>query len=372
MTQYGSSERRWCGFDRTNPVLPDFVRAGMTVAVAEPYNGSSYKGDPGEACGECWELSTSFSAQIVMVHDLCPIEGNPVCAGSFFHFDVSTEVANAIDGDDQLGLAAVRRVPCPVNGNIYAYVGDRNQYGYLKLAFFNHRLPIRKVEYQAVGSDTWLPMQRCLARWCVDGDMTTFAEGGPGALLRLTSATGQTTASGAILSYAARAGTDFDIGAQFAEQPAPTDLCSFMPPGDVYDDAWGEAGGVGWSYNTWGNTSLAEISEGCAEASQSCVRMREFAGSGVHITYRHAFPTAAFARLSLQMRTESGSGTVEVAPRTEDARCENPTTVAVDPGWTAVDIEIAASCPGANRIQGLTISRPSGAMDLVVDQIHFE
>src|SRR3990172_10341696 len=52
MTFYDQSGPGWCEFDRTLPVLPAFVRSGLTTAIAEPWNGSSYSGEPGEACGE--------------------------------------------------------------------------------------------------------------------------------------------------------------------------------------------------------------------------------------------------------------------------------------------------------------------------------
>jgi len=373
MTQYSSTDRRWCGFDRTHALLPDFVRQGMTIAIAEPYNGSSYEGDAGEACGECWEIDTTFATQMVMVHDLCPIEGNPICAGSHFHFDVSNEVAAAIDGGGWMGEAAVRRVPCPVTGNIQAYISDRNEWGYLKVAFFNHRFPIRSVEYRATDGDAWVAMERCLARWCVpEDDMTTFASDGPGATFRITSAAGETVEGATPLTYATAAEADFDTGVQFAPAEPEGQACEFVPPGDVYDEHWGGIDGVRWEPNPWGSASLSETGDGCADGSASCVLLTSFADSGLHITYRHVFPTTTFASLSLQLRAQSGSGQVEVAPRSEDARCDVPTVVDVSVEWTAVTIDVAASCPGVADLHGLTISRPSAAMDLLVDEIRYE
>lgn len=372
MTWYTSSDRRWCGFDRTHPVLPDFVRAGMTVAIAEPYNGSSYGGDPGEACGECWELDTTFATQIVMVHDLCPVEGNPICAGSHFHFDVSSEVAGAVDGGGWLGEGAVRRVPCPVTGNIRVYVTARNQWGYMQIAFFNHRHPIRLVEYRASDGDAWMPMERCLARWCLDGDMETFSDDGPGGVFRLTSATGEVVEGTEVLTTSVGEGEDFDTGIQFtAVDPVPGP-CTFTPPGDVYDDGWGGIDGVRWDPNTWGDTTLSETADGCAGGSGSCLLLRRFEGSGLHLTYRHVFPVETFSTLSLSLRAASGGGSVEVAPRSEDSRCAGPTTVDVTASWGFVDIDVAASCPDTEWIHGLTISHPSSAMDLVVDDVLFE
>ncbi|MBW2456127.1 MAG: hypothetical protein JRI68_16530 [Deltaproteobacteria bacterium] len=372
MTYYGATDRRWCGFDRTHPLLPEFVRQGMTVAVAEPYNGSSYEGDPGEACGECWELDTTFGTEIVMVHDLCPIEGNPICAGSHFHFDVSGEVAAAVDGGGWLGEGAVRRVPCPVTGNIHATISDRNQWGYLKVAFFNHRFPIRSVEYRPTGADSWLPMERCLARWCEAEDMDTFADGGPGAVFRLTSAAGETVEGTEVLTDGVAVEADFDTGIQFAPVEPPTDSCQFVPPGDVYDEQWGGIDGVRWEPNTWGDTNLSEVANVCAEDSASCLRLGNFAGSGLHITYRHVFPTTTFAQLTLRLRAASGSGQVDVAPRSEESRCANTTTADVGPDWTTVTIDVAASCTDTDWVQGLTISQASGPMDLMVDEIRFQ
>ena len=372
MTEYAATDRRWCGFDRTNGVLPDFVREGMTVAIAEPYNGGSYGGDPGEACGECWELDTTFATQLVMVHDLCPIEGNPICAGSHFHFDVSTEVADAVDGGGWLGEGAVRRVACPVTGNIFAYLTDRNEYGYLKVAFFNHRFPIRVAEYQPVGSDDWLPLERCDARWCVDEDMLTFADDGPGAVFRLTSAAGEMVEGTEVLTYATAAQSDFDTGIQFASVELEGEACEFVPPGDVYDEGWGGIDGVRWEPNTWGGTTLSETGEGCADASASCVLLSDFAGSGLHVTYRHVFPTTTFSTLTLQLRAASGSGEIQVAPRSEEARCANSTFVEVGAEWAPVEIDLAASCPDTSDLRGLTISVPSATLDLMVDEIRFE
>ena len=371
MTQYTSSDRRWCGFDRTSPILPDFVQQGMTVAIAEPYNGSSYEGEPGEACGECWELSTTFASTLVMVHDLCPIEGNPICAGSWFHFDVATEVADVVGGGGWLGEAAVRRVPCPVTGNIYVYITARNRWGYLQLAFFNHRVPIRTVEYRAADGDEWLPMERCLARWCLDGDMETFADDGPGGIFRFISADGETVEAAQVLTYAVSEGSNFDLGVQFSKRDPIIDTCEFIPPGDVYDDEWGGIDGVRWEPNTWGDTVLSEIDKNCADGSASCLLLDNFEAGGLHITYRHIFPISNFTTLSLKARTASGSGTVEAVPRTEDERCSVGTTFSVDENWTTIDIDVAEACPEVEMIHGLTVSRSDSAMDLVIDDIQF-
>ena len=58
LTSYNAGSQGWCEFPRNANFLPSFVRNGVTGAIAEPWNGSSYDGDPGEACGECWEIDT--------------------------------------------------------------------------------------------------------------------------------------------------------------------------------------------------------------------------------------------------------------------------------------------------------------------------
>ena len=369
MTYYNSSDRRWCGFDRTSSILPDFVQRGMTVAIAEPWNGSSYSGDPGEACGECWQISTSFASELVMVHDLCPIEGNPICAGSHFHFDVSGEVADAIDGGGWLGEAAVKRVPCPVSGNIHVYITSRNQWGYMQLAFFNHRFPIRTVEYRASDSNEWLPMNRCLARWCLDEDMVTFAANGPGGMFRFTSAPGEMVESNAVLTADIAEGSDFDLGVQFADIPAEDGVCTFLPPTAVYDDEWGGIDGVRWEPNLWGDARLSESADGCADNSSACLVLTDFDGSGLHITYRHVFPKSDFSTLTLQARSSSGTGTVEIAPRSEDARCSNPPTFTLTGEWRTYTVDIAGSCPDVDWIHGFTISRTENVGNLYLDSM---
>lgn len=369
LTQYVSSDTRWCGFDRTSSVLPDFVRQGMTIAIAEPYDGSSYEGEPGEACGECWEIDTIAATQVVMVHDLCPIDGNPVCAGSHFHFDVSGETADALG--EPLGEASARRVPCPVTGNIHVRVAARNQYGYVQLAFFNHRLPVRSVEYRPADGASWTALERCDARWCGEDD--AFADGGPGAVFRLTSAEASIDpVQSEPFPYSIGEDAIFDTGAQFAEVAVTGGSCVFVPPADVYDEGWGGIDGVRWEPNPWGSTSLSELGTDCADASESCVLLAGFGDSGLHVTYRTPFPTTTFASLSLQLRAQSGAGTVDIAPRSEEARCPNPTTVEVGAEWSSAQLDVAASCPGVELIHGLTISQASAPMDLVVDEIRFE
>jgi hypothetical protein len=155
LTHYTAGTAGWCEFHRTLPILPASVRDGMTLAIAEPWDGGSYGGAPGEACGECWEIDTLSGTRTVMVHDLCPIAGNPLCAGGQFHFDLSSEAAAAL-ASTGLDAGSTRRVPCPVAGNAFLEIIDRNEWGYLRLQVVNQRIPVRLVEYRPVGGGAWI------------------------------------------------------------------------------------------------------------------------------------------------------------------------------------------------------------------------
>ena len=371
LTQYWEADVGWCEFNRTSNVLPDFVRSGMTFAIAEPYNGSSYEGEPGEACGECWEVDTIASTELVMVHDLCPIEGNPLCAGGHFHFDLSPTAADALHGGG-LDAAVARRVPCPVTGNVHVEILDRNEWGYLRFAFINHRLPIRTAEYQAADGTEWLAAERSGAAWHVLDAGEVFGEGSPGGRFRITSATGDTVAGSELLTYDVGIGSIFDIGAQFSEVTDNGSTCEFVPPGDVYDEGWGGIDEVRWAPNPWGDASASETSEGCAEASASCVLMSALGQwDGFHLYYGQAFPTSTFSRLSLQLRARSGGGELLVAPSNDGVECDS-TSVVVGAEWTTVDIDVASVCGALTDLNAVTVSNAGDTMDLLVDEVFYE
>jgi hypothetical protein len=371
LTAYEATDSGWCEFSSNHAELPRFVRDKMTLAIAEPYNGSSYEGEPGEACGECWEIDTIHATEVVMVNNLCPIEGNPLCAGGHFHFDLSEEAAAALGGGG-LDAALARRVPCPVSGNIYAQINDRNEWGYLRVAFFNQRLPIRKAEYRAADGDPWLAVERSGGAWHVLDDNTTFAEAGPGGVFRFTSPTGETVEGAQVLGYDVGIEAAFDTGAQFAEVEAEGKSCEFVPPGDVYDEGWGGIDQVRWQCNPWGDAHCSETSEGCADDSASCVLVTDLEQwGGLHIYYRQSFPTSTFSKLSLELRARSGGGELTVSPSQEGTRCDE-THVTVGSDWTSVEIDVAASCASLPELNALTISNQSETMDLLVDEIRYE
>jgi hypothetical protein len=371
LTAYEASDSGWCEFSDTHAILPEFVQQRMTLAIAEPYNGSSYAGESGEACGECWEIDTISATQVVMVNNLCPIEGNPLCAGGHFHFDLSQEAA-AVLGGGGLDAALTRRVPCPVSGNIHAQLNDRNEWGYVRLAFINHRFPIRTAEYRAADGEEWVPVQRSGGAWHVVDDNTTFADSGPGGVFRFTSPTGESVEGSSVLTPDVGVDQIFDTGAQFAESEPEGTSCEFVPPGDVYDEEWGGIDQVRWACNPWGAADCSETTEGCAEGSDSCVLIRNLEQwDGFHIYYRQSFPTSTFSRLSLQLRTRSGGGEVVVAPSNEGERCAE-TTVSVSSEWAPIEIDVAASCTQLAELNALTLSNQTETMDVLVDEICYE
>jgi hypothetical protein len=369
LTSYTAAPGGWCEFDRTRPVLPSFVREGLTLAIAEPYNGSSYEGESGESCGECWEIDTLGATHVVMVHDLCPIQGNPLCAGGHFHFDLSTEAGMALDAGG-LDEGQARRVPCPVQGNVHVQINDRNEWGYLRLQFVNHRIPIRSAEYRAADGATWQSVQRSGGAWHVLDDNQTFASGGPGGVFRLTSAQGEVLECPNSLGYDVLSGTTFDLGAQLTDQkPSTGGACVFEPPRTVYGDGYGGIDEVRWMMNPWGSARASEVTEGCFAGS--CIRVDDLGQyNGFHIYYRQAFPSDTFSTLSLRLRALSGGGEIVVAPSADGERCtETRTTVGSE--WTDVVVEVPSACTALPSINAVTVDNPSGPMVLLLDDIRF-
>jgi hypothetical protein len=367
LTQYAASAGGWCEYDRTLGVLPADVRAGMTLAIAEPYNGSSYGGEPGEACGECWEIDTIHATRTVMVHDLCPIEGNPLCAGGHFHFDLAGEAGEALGGGG-LDEASARRVPCPVEGNVHAQIIDRNEWGYVRLQFVNHRVPIRAAEYRAADGTTWHQLPRSGGAWHVLENGEMFAAGGPGGVFRLTSAQGQVIESTNALGYDVGIGSVFDLGVQLDDlEPPDGGPCEFVPPADVYADGWGGIPEVRWAPNPWSGVAIDEIEGGCAAGS--CLRVDPLPQwGGFHLYYRQAFPVSTFAGLSLRARTASGTGAIDVAPNGDGGECA-PTSVAVGPEWTEIDIDVAEVCGGVAELNMVTVQNTGDPVALILDDI---
>jgi len=372
LTAYAAGTTGWCEWNRTASFLPVFVRDGLTAAIAEPFNGSSYGGAPGESCGECWEVDTLGGTEVVMIHDLCPVAGNAPCNGSHFHFDLASEAGDALmaGGMDE---GSARRVPCPVNGNIHAQINDQNP-TYLRVAFMNHRLPIRSAEIRGAGpgvaaDNPFVAFVRSGGAFQVSGPGRPLANGGNGLVIRLTSVAGETVEGTIAIPASGANGTTVDLGAQFTSPGAAGPSCAFTPPGDIYVDAWGGIPSVLWQINPWGNATADETTSGCA--SGSCVRVSGLAQwTGFHLYYRQAFPTATFGSVTFKARVASGATTILAAPSNDGTRCTD-TMFQVGTDFAEFTIPVGSVCGALSELNALTIQNTGAAAVLTIDDVRF-
>jgi len=341
-------------------MLPSSVRAGITLAIGEPWAGSSYGGEFGEACGECWEVAALNGTSIVMVHDLCPIEGNPICAGSHFHFDVASETATAL-GLAGLDAAKTRRVPCPVTGNAYLQLLDRNQWGYVRFQVLN--------QYRAASGTEYHPAKRSGGAWAVGDVSDMFASDGEGGRFRLTSAQGEIVEMPAVLTVDIPKGSFFDLGAQFTNQNAATgQVCQFLPPADVYVDGYGGIDQVRWMMNPWSSASPSEVTSGCVAGS--CLRIGGLgSGAGFHVYYRQSFAATLFKSLSLSHKSDASGSSFEVTLTGDNAEC-TATKFAPTPNWKDETIDLASVCAGVGPINSVTVYG-SSPLVMYLDNLRF-
>jgi len=348
-------------------MLPASVRAGITLAIAEPWAGSSYGGEFGEACGECWEVAALNGTQTVMVHDLCPIEGNPICAGSHFHFDVSTETAAAL-GLDGLDAAKAKRVPCPVVGNAFLQILDRNQWGYVRFQVLNQRIPIRNIEYRSATGADYFPAKRSGGAWSVGDVQDMFASGGEGGCFRLTSVQGEVLEMPSVMKYDVTQGSFFDLGAQVGTTAAVSSACQFSPPRDVYVDGYGGIDQVRWMMNPWSSASPSETTSDCV--SGSCLKIAGLgSGAGFHIYYRQSFTPSLYKSLNFSHKSDASGSSFEVTLTGDGAECTsskfNPS-----PAWKQETINLAAVCAGVGPINSVTVYG-STPLVLYLDDLQF-
>lgn len=375
LTSYEANGRGWCEMGSGHAFLPRFVRDGMTAAIAEPWNVG--EGDAaGEACGECWEVDTIAGTQTVMVDNLCPIEGNPLCAGGHFHLDLAMPAARAVGGA-ALVEGQARRVPCPVEGNVHVLVNDENV-RYLRVAFLNHRVPIRSVEFRGAGpgvtgENPWTPLRRSGGAWEVIGGETTTDRGGTGVNFRITSTQGQVVESTEVVPSHPPRGSTFDLGVQLDDlEPPEGGSCDFVPPGDVFVDGFGGIPETEWIINPWGDAEsgfYGETDDGCF--SGSCLEVARLGQwNGFHLYYRQAFPVSTFSRVTFRVRTRSGTTRINVAPSFQGMRC-TMTAVEVGPDWTEASIDVTSACASLEMLDALTMDNTGSQVALLLDDVRF-
>jgi len=304
-----------------------------------------------------------------MVHDLCPIEGNPVCAGSHFHVDLSSESATELNAAG-IGEGSAHRVPCPVTGNAHLQINDRNEWGYVRFQVLNHRIPVRTVEFRAADDTTYYPAERSGGAWHVKSNGEMFAKDGAGGVFRLTSAQGEVLEMPNTLSYDVQKGSFFDLGAQLTDQAQQGGgTCTFTAPPDIYVDEYGGIERVRWTMNPWSSASPSETTSGCRQGS--CLRIAGMgSGAGFHIYYPHAFPPTDFTTLKFSARVESGTGKVSVTLNGDGGGCEE-TKVDLTADWQETTIDLASACAARASVEMFTVYG-SDSLTLMLDDVRFE
>ena len=168
----------------------------------------------GLSCGACYEVACVGSQYVqgpvcnpttvtVTISDLCPTQGNPLCAPPFHHLDMSEPAWAVLSPKRVAGVlqTKMRRVPCPRQGGL-RFMLTGNPY-YLQTLVFNvgGAGDIRGVEVSANGGP-WMQMTK---NW---GAQYSMKEGFLGKSLgfRITSSTGD------VLTVNNAAGSNWYIG----------------------------------------------------------------------------------------------------------------------------------------------------------------
>jgi len=257
-----------------------------------------------------------------------------------------------------------------VEGNIHAQVNDSNEWGYLRFAVINHRIPVRAVEVGASPDGPFVAAER-------SGGAMHVLEGptpdqGDGIWFRLTSAMGETVTATLPVPYMSSGGSAWDLGVQFAQLYNEDEDCDYAPPADVYDDDWGGIEGVTWQPNPWGDgASVREIDSGCADDSASCLRVTLGPWAGSHFYYRQSFPVATFSGLSVRMKGID-AGEITVFASGDDGSCEGQTASLSDGGWVTFDIPLATACAGISSLHTVTVTNGSDRSEFLMDDILFD
>jgi len=352
--------------------LPAIARAGLTAAIAEPWYGGSFGGPPAEACGECWEITTAHATRTVVVTDLCPIAGNPVCAGGVFHFDLAHTAAVALDYI-MAGIieSEAHRVACPVEGNISAVIRDANP-GFIRLALASPRIAIHTVEYRGSGNgvasqNPWTAMNRDGGAWAATGDIT---RGGTGVALRLTSAQGQTVTSSVTVANQGPFPRAVDLGVQVDDLGPPSGAaCSFTVP-PPYQDGFGGIDQVRWKYTAFNQGAIDEAStSGCI--SGTCFAASLSAFGGFNFYYPEDFARAGLTRLVVHARS-SDAAPIEIKLSGPAGNCTGvPATLGAS--FSEIDVDLATVCAAVPRLRAIQVQvTRNSAGSVVLDDVSFE
>lgn len=129
MTHYGAGDTFGSPNCNTNTAACGFYTyPGYSAAVSQNLYGAGPGAGAGPACGTCWlltgqtdsngnKLSNAGTSIVVMVNNLCPAQGNPLCAqnglsgtnqyGANVNFDLCSDsgAQAAFFGNDGVGLA---------------------------------------------------------------------------------------------------------------------------------------------------------------------------------------------------------------------------------------------------------------------------
>lgn len=355
--------------------LPQIGRDGLTAAIAEPWFGGSLGGDPAEACGECWELTSAHATRTVVITDLCPIAGNPVCAGSFLHFDLASTAADDLDFVAAGSVeASARRVPCPVVGSAFAVVRDANP-TFLRLAISNVTVGIRRVELRGAGAgvsadNPWFDMTRDGGAYALSGTGMPLARGGTGVQLRLTTAQGQTVESSVVIPTAGPFPRGVDLGVQVDDRAPPSGpACAWHVP-DPYIDGLGGIENVRWAFTSWSERSIDEASTtGCV--SGSCLATDFDAWGGLTLYYPEDFAQTGLTRLTLRARSDDAAP-IEVKLAGPAGDC-SAVMATLGASFSTIDVDLAAACPSVPRLLSIQVQlMRSTAGTFTLDDVRFE
>lgn len=355
--------------------LPRIARDGLTTAVAEPWFGGSLGGAPAEACGECWELTTAHGTRTVVVTDLCPIAGNPICAGDFFHFDVARPVAEALDfiGAGTVEASA-RRVPCPVEGSAFAVLRDGDP-TFLRLAISNIVVGIRRVEMRGAGpgvssDNPWQELLRDGGAYETPPGGASIARGGTGVQLRLTTAQGQTVESSVVIAPAGPFPRAVDLGVQVEDRAPPSGpACGWRVP-DPYVDGFGGIESVRWGFTAWSERTIDDAStSGCV--SGTCLAADLDAWGGLTLEYPEDFAQAGLTRLTLRARSDDAAP-IEVKVGGPAGDC-SVVSATLGAAYGTLTVDLAAACPAVPRLRTIQVQVVRGTPGtFTLDEVRLE